>query len=29
MPDPVKPPWPPKDIKTVEELYYAGLRLEQ
>ncbi len=29
MPEPVKPPLPPKEIKTVEELYYAGLRLEQ
>ena len=29
MPDPVKPPPPPQEIKTVEELYYAGLRLEQ
>ena len=29
MPDPVKPPPPPKEIETVEELYYAGLRLEQ
>jgi tetratricopeptide (TPR) repeat protein len=29
MPDPVKPPLPPKEIETVEELYYAGLRLEQ
>jgi tetratricopeptide (TPR) repeat protein len=29
MPDPVKPPPPPSEIQTVEELYYAGLRLEQ
>ncbi len=29
MPDPVKPPPAPKDIQTVEELYFAGLRLEQ
>jgi tetratricopeptide (TPR) repeat protein len=29
MPDPVKPPPPPREIQTVEELYYAGLRLEQ
>jgi tetratricopeptide (TPR) repeat protein len=29
MPEPVKPPLPPKEIATVEELYYAGLRLEQ
>jgi len=29
MPDPVKPPPPPKEIKTVEELYFAGMRLEQ
>jgi len=29
MPDPVKPPPAPSEIKTVEELYYAGLRLEQ
>ena len=29
MPDPVKPPPPPKEIQTVEELYFAGLRLEQ
>ena len=29
MPEPVKPPLPPKEIKTNEELYLAGLRLEQ
>ncbi len=29
LPNPVKPPPPPKDIKTVEELYLTGLRLEQ
>ncbi len=29
MPEPVKPPPAPKDIKTNEELYLAGLRLEQ
>jgi tetratricopeptide (TPR) repeat protein len=29
MPEPVKPPRAPKDIKTVEELYLTGLRLEQ
>ena len=29
MPSPVTPPPPPKDIKTVEELYLAGLRLQQ
>ncbi len=29
MPDPVKPPPPPQELQTVEELYYAGLRLEQ
>jgi tetratricopeptide (TPR) repeat protein len=29
MPDEVKPPPPPEDIKTVEELYLTGLRLEQ
>jgi tetratricopeptide (TPR) repeat protein len=29
MPEPVKPPPPPKEIKTNEELYLAGLRLEQ
>jgi len=28
-PEPVKPPQPPEKIKTVEELYLAGLRLEQ
>jgi tetratricopeptide (TPR) repeat protein len=28
-PEPVKPPAPPKEIKTVEELYLTGLRLEQ
>ena len=29
MPQPVKPPLPPEDIKTVEELYLTGLRLDQ
>ncbi len=29
MPEPVRPPPPPKDIKTNEELYLAGLRLTQ
>jgi len=29
MPDPVKSPLSPKDIKTIEELYLTGLRLEQ
>jgi len=29
MPPTVKPPLPPKEIKTVDELYHAGLRLEQ
>ena len=29
MPLVVKPPLPPKEIKTVDELYHAGLRLEQ
>jgi tetratricopeptide (TPR) repeat protein len=29
MPDVVEPPPSPKDIKTVEELYLTGLRLEQ
>jgi len=29
MPDPVKAPPPPREIRTVEELYYAGQRLEQ
>lgn len=29
MPEPVKPPQAPKDVKTVEELYLAGLRLQQ
>ena len=29
LPDPVKPPPPPRDIRTVEELYLTGLRLEQ
>lgn len=29
MPEPVKPPAPPEDIGTVDELYHAGLRLEQ
>jgi tetratricopeptide (TPR) repeat protein len=29
MPEPVKPPPAPQDIRTNEELYLAGLRLEQ
>jgi len=29
MPDTTKPPLPPKEIKTIEELYFTGLRLEQ
>ncbi|HXK59046.1 MAG TPA: DUF5107 domain-containing protein [Acidobacteriota bacterium] len=29
LPDTVKPPAPPEDIKTVEELYLTGLRVEQ
>jgi tetratricopeptide (TPR) repeat protein len=29
MPEPVKPPPAPEDIKTVEELYLTGLRLDQ
>ena len=29
MPGPVTPPLPPKDIKTNEELYLTGLRIEQ
>jgi len=29
MPSPVEPPGSPKDIKTSEELYLTGLRLEQ
>lgn len=29
LPEPVKPPAAPKDIKTVEELYLTGLRVEQ
>ena len=29
MPEPVKPPAPPKDIESVEMLYLAGMRLEQ
>ena len=29
MPPPVVPPAPPKEIKSTEELYLAGLRLEQ
>lgn len=29
MPDPVEPPPPPSAIETVEEVYLAGLRLEQ
>ena len=29
LPAPVVPPPPPRDVKTNEELYFAGLRLEQ
>jgi len=29
LPKPVAPPAPPKDIPTIDELYLAGLRLEQ
>ena len=29
MPKPVEPPAPPKELKSTEELYLAGLRLEQ
>jgi tetratricopeptide (TPR) repeat protein len=29
MPEPVTPPLPPEEIKTIEELYLAGSRLEQ
>ena len=29
MPSPVEPPPAPKDVKTIEELYLTGLRLEQ
>ncbi len=29
MPEVVKPPAPPKEIESVEELYLAGMRLEQ
>jgi tetratricopeptide (TPR) repeat protein len=29
MPPVVEPPLPPKEIKTVDELYHVGLRLEQ
>ncbi|MBN2289421.1 MAG: DUF5107 domain-containing protein [Candidatus Glassbacteria bacterium] len=29
MPEPVTPPPPPAQIKTIEELYLAGMRLEQ
>ena len=29
MPAPVTPPPAPEDIKTVEELYLAGQRIEQ
>lgn len=29
MPEPVKPPSRPEDVNTVEELYYAGLRLDE
>lgn len=28
-PEPVRPPAPPEEMKTVEELYLAGLRIEQ
>jgi len=29
MPKPVEPPPPPRDIKTNDELYFTGLRIEQ
>jgi tetratricopeptide (TPR) repeat protein len=29
MPEPVRPPAPPKDIQSIEMLYLAGMRLEQ
>ena len=29
MPEPVNPPPPPEEIETVDDLYHAGLRLEQ
>ncbi|NTV82210.1 MAG: tetratricopeptide repeat protein, partial [Candidatus Aminicenantes bacterium] len=29
LPPPVVPPPAPKDVQTIEELYFAGLRLEQ
>jgi len=29
MPEPVTPPPPPEEIETIEELYLAGLRLDQ
>ena len=29
MPEPVTPPPPPEEVKTIEELYLAGMRLEQ
>jgi len=29
MPEPVTPPPPPEQVKTIEELYLAGMRLEQ
>ncbi|MFQ6070789.1 MAG: DUF5107 domain-containing protein [Candidatus Aminicenantales bacterium] len=29
MPEPVRPPLPPREITTTEELYLTGLRLEQ
>ncbi len=29
MPEPVTPPPPPEKVKTIEELYLAGMRLEQ
>ncbi len=29
MPEPVDPPGRPEDVNTIEELYYAGLRLDE
>ena len=29
LPEPVRPPLPPKDIASIEELYLTGLRIEQ
>ncbi len=29
MPEPVRPPPPPEEMKTIEDLYLAGMRLEQ